>query len=88
MEQRKKGVAPTVPKPFNFHQPKPSAKLRTFMDDANQVINPTLRMKRTSYSLTKMSAMRNPNVEEPATTKKHDAYVAKRREQMVDKKQN
>jgi len=27
MEQRKKGVAPTIPKPFNFHQPKPSARL-------------------------------------------------------------
>lgn len=80
MEQRKKGVAPTVPKPFNFHQPKPSARLRTYMDDANQVINPTLKMKRTSYSLTKMSTIRNTNVEEPATTKKHDAYVAKRRE--------
>lgn len=32
--------------------------------------------------------MRDPNAEEPATTKKHDAYVAKRREQMVNKKQN
>ena len=32
--------------------------------------------------------MRDPNGEEPATTKKHDAYVAKRREQMVNKKQN
>jgi hypothetical protein len=58
------------------------------MDDANQVINPTMRMKRTSYSMTKMSTMRNTHVEEPATTKKHDAYVAKRREQMVKKKEN
>jgi hypothetical protein len=58
------------------------------MDDANQVINPTMRMKRTSYSMTKMSTMRNTHVEEPATTKKHDAYVAKRREQMVKKKDN
>jgi hypothetical protein len=75
-----KGVAPTVPKPFNFHQPKPSAKLCTYMDEANQVINPTLKEKRTSYSQTKLTVMRNPNAEEPATTKKHDAYVAKRRE--------
>jgi hypothetical protein len=50
------------------------------MDDANQVINPTLREKRTSYSQTKLTVMRNPNAEEPTTTKKHDAYVAKRRE--------
>jgi hypothetical protein len=35
MEQRKKAVAPTIPKPFNFHQPKPSARLRTYMDEAN-----------------------------------------------------
>lgn len=88
MEQRKKAVAPTIPKPFNFHQPKPSAKLRTYMDDANQVINPTLRMKRTSYSLTKASQMWDPKREEPATTKKHEAYVAKRREQMVARKTN
>ena len=58
------------------------------MDEANQIINPTLRMKRSSYSLTKITTMRDPNVEEPATTKKHDAYVAKRREQMVNKKTN
>jgi hypothetical protein len=58
------------------------------MDDANQVINPTMRTKRTSYSLTKMSQMWDPNREEPATTKKHEAYVAKRREYMVSKKQN
>ena len=38
--------------------------------------------------MTKMSTMRNTHVEEPATTKKHDAYVAKRREQMVKKKDN
>ena len=30
--------------------------------------------------------VRDPNVEEPATTKKHDAYVAKRREYMESKK--
>lgn len=88
MEARKKAVAPTIPKPFNFHQPKPSAKLRTYMDDENQAINPTMRLKRTSYSVTKMSNMWDPNREEPATTKKHEAYVAKRREQMVTKKQN
>ena len=50
MEQRKKGVAPTIPKPFNFHQPKPSARLQAYMDEANQVINPTMRPQRTSYS--------------------------------------
>ena len=40
-----------------------------------------MKPKRTSYSLTKqMMTVRDPNAEEPATTKKHDAYVAKRRE--------
>jgi hypothetical protein len=88
MEQRKKAVAPTIPKPFNFHQSKPSAKLRTYMDDANQVINPTMRTKRTSYSLTKTQEKWDIQREEPATTKKHEAYVAKRREYMVTRKTN
>ena len=43
MEQLKKGKAPTIPKPFNFHQPKPAAHLRKFMDEQNQAINPTLK---------------------------------------------
>lgn len=35
MEQMKKSKKPTIPKPFKFHEPKPSAQLRTHMDLAN-----------------------------------------------------
>ena len=50
MEMRKKSKAPTIPKPFNFHQPKPAAHLKTFMDQANQNINPTLKPKKRAFS--------------------------------------
>jgi hypothetical protein len=43
MEQLKKSKNPTVPKPFKFSQARPSARLRVFMDQQNQVINPTLK---------------------------------------------
>jgi hypothetical protein len=49
MEQRKKAKAPTIPRPFNFHQPKPAAHLRTHMDQANQAINPTLKKRPASH---------------------------------------
>ena len=42
MEQLKKSKNPTKPIPFKFNQARPSAKLRTYMDQQNQVINPTL----------------------------------------------
>lgn len=32
MEALKKSKAPTIPRPFNFHQPKPAAHLRQYMD--------------------------------------------------------
>lgn len=32
MEALKKSKAPTVPQPFKFHQPKPAAHLRKYMD--------------------------------------------------------
>lgn len=85
MEQRKKSKAPTIPKPFHFHQPKPAAHLREHMDMANQVINPTLKPKRRPFSV--KPANRDLDVEQPATTAKHDAYVNKRRTQMEEKKQ-
>lgn len=47
-----------------------------------------MRTKRTSYSLTKTQEKWDIKREEPATTKKHDAYVAKRREYMVTRKTN
>ena len=84
MEQRKKAKAPTIPKPFNFHQPKPAAHLRQYMDQANQAINPTLKPKRRPFRVA--PAIRDAGVEQPATTAKHDAYVNKRRAQMEEKK--
>ncbi len=48
MEHLKKSKNPTLPKPFKFNQARPSAKLRVFMDQQNQVINPTLAKKRAS----------------------------------------
>lgn len=50
MERKKKGKNPTIPRPFKFNQARPSAKLRSYMDQQNQVINPTLTKKR-SYSV-------------------------------------
>jgi hypothetical protein len=45
MDNRKKGVQPTIPRPFKFHEPKPNARLRGHMDQANQNKNPTLKPK-------------------------------------------
>ena len=85
MEALKKSKEPTVPKPFNFHQPKPAAHLRKYMDQANQDINPTMKQKRRPMSV-HGGLNRDLNVEQPSTTKKHDAYVAMRRTAMEEKK--
>ena len=82
MEALKKSKAPTKPQPFKFHQPKPAAYLRKYMDQANQDINPTLKPKRRPISMKN----RDINQEVPSTTKKHEAYVAMRRTQMEEKK--
>jgi len=50
MEALKKSKAPTIPRPFNFHQPKPAAHLRQYMDQANQDINPTMKLKKRPQS--------------------------------------
>ena len=84
MEQLKKGKAPTIPKPFNFHQPKPAAHLRKFMDEQNQAINPTL--KSTTKRPRSVMGGRDQNVEQPATTRKHEAYVALVRSKMEERK--
>jgi len=84
MEALKKSKAPTIPKPFNFHAPKPAAHLREYMDQANQDIKPTLKQKKRPLSMKPMN--RDINEEQPATTKKHEAYVAMRRTQMEEKK--
>ena len=54
------------------------------MDEMNQVINPTMRQKRAQS--TKAPIARDSGAEQPATTKKHEAYVAKRRTDMEEKK--
>mmetsp|Transcript_94911 Transcript_94911/g.130611 ORF Transcript_94911/g.130611 Transcript_94911/m.130611 type:complete len:80 (+) Transcript_94911:658-897(+) len=77
---KKKEIKVTQPKPFNFHQPKPSANLRTHMDMENQVINPTMKPKRPMYK--KGDANKDLNAPVPSTTAKHEAYVEKRRQQM------
>ena len=82
MEALKKSKAATKPQPFKFHQPKPAAYLRKYMDQANQDINPTLKPKRRPISMKN----RDINQEVPSTTKKHEAYVALRRPQMEEKK--
>lgn len=80
MEQRKKGVQPTIPKPFKFHEPKPNARLRGHMDQANQNKNPTLKPR--ASRLNRDLELRDEKVEQPASTKKHEAYMEKRRSQM------
>jgi len=52
------------------------------MDQQNQVINPTLTKKRASSA----RPMRDQQVEQPATTAKHDARVEMRRKYMEKKK--
>ena len=47
------------------------------MDEQNQAINPTMRPRRTHSA--KPPIKRDSGEEQPATTKKHEAYVAKRR---------
>ena len=84
MEARKQAQPLTIPKPFKFHQNKPQANLRKYMDEQNQTINPTLKAKR-AHS-TKPPIQRDSGEEQPATTKKHEAYVASRRTQMEEKK--
>ena len=61
MEALKKSKAPTIPKPFNFHKPKPAAHLRQYMDQANQDIKPTLKPKRSASVKTGLN--RDINVE-------------------------
>ena len=58
---------------------RPSAKLRTYMDQQNQVINPTLKKKR---AFSAGPAHADQQIEQPATTQKHDARVEKRRQIM------
>lgn len=53
------------------------------MDQQNQVINPTLQKKRANSA--RCAQNRDMHVEQPATTAKHDARVAKTREKIQGK---
>lgn len=85
MEKRKKEVKVTEPKPFKFHQNKPSAELRTYMDQMNQAINPTIK-KSASVGRKRSPVVRDNVTEQPATTAKHEAYVNARRAHMEARK--
>ncbi len=44
--KRQKHMSTTVPQPFHFHNPKPTARMRRYLDAENQLINPTLKKLR------------------------------------------
>lgn len=44
--KREKNQSVTIPEPFQFHNPKPTASMRRYLDSENQMINPTLKKHR------------------------------------------
>jgi hypothetical protein len=83
--KREKNLSTTVPEPFHFHNPKPTASMRRYLDSQNQMINPTLK-KRARSAVTLHSPKRDEK-EKPAVTHKFSSYVDKRRSEMESKKQ-
>lgn len=77
MENSKKAKGSTIIQPFRFSQARPSANLRTYMDQQNQVINPTLTKGKRSHS-----AQRDQIAEQPSSTAKHNAIVESNRRKM------
>ena len=75
----------TVPKPFNFHEPKNDPNLRKYMDNDNQLINPTKKQKRRARSTSLNKDLAVSPVRNPPTTKKHEALVAMRRQNQTKK---
>jgi len=67
----------TVPQPFNFHENKNKAELRKYMDEDNQIINPTKKLRASSA---RINLDLEEKVSNPPTTKKHEAMVKLRRE--------
>lgn len=66
--------------------PKPTAKLRQYLDYENQNINPTLKQKR---RIAKTCSPGERDVKEnPAMTIKFNSYVEMRRREMETKKMN
>mmetsp|Transcript_9389 Transcript_9389/g.14315 ORF Transcript_9389/g.14315 Transcript_9389/m.14315 type:complete len:545 (+) Transcript_9389:1809-3443(+) len=81
LERNKSASKLTVPRPFNFHEPKNDPSLRKHLDNDNQLINPTktkLKRRRSASARLNLDLLTEakPN---PPTTKKHEAMVALRR---------
>ena len=86
MERNKSAQRLTVPKAFNFHEGKQDPTLRKHLDHDNQVINPTMRKRRARSAGLNRDILNGP-VNNPPTTKKHQALVEMRR-QTAGKKVN
>lgn len=90
--KRQKQLKNTDLKPFHFHNPKPTARMRRYLDAENQLINPTLKKIRAhsaatlSHSSPKKNGERDGR-ENPAITSKFSSYVTQRRKKQEAKKQ-
>lgn len=92
--KRTKNQSATVPEPFHFHNPKPTASMRRYLDNENQMINPTLKKVARAKSMTKLNntaggsaiEQERDSRENPANTAKFSAYVDQRRKIMEAKK--
>lgn len=76
----------TVPKPFNFHEPKNDPSLKKHLDTDNQLICPTQKKRGGSAKTRKgglNSDLLTKPVPAPPTTKKHEALVALRRQEQT-----
>ena len=90
--KRQKHMSTTVPEPFHFHNPKPTARMRRYLDAENQLINPTLKKIRAhSAAAINGAGSTSPTKERddrenPAITSKFSAYVTQRRKKQESKK--
>lgn len=87
--KREKNQASTVPEPFHFHNPKPTASMRRYLDSENQMINPTMKKRARSSLNGKVPlspSKQRDNRENPALTSKFSAYVEQRRRNQESKK--
>ena len=90
--KRQKQLKTTDFKPFHFHNPKPTARMRRYLDAENQLINPTLKKIRAhsaatiSHSSPKKTGERDGR-ENPAITSKFASYVTQRRKKQEAKKE-
>jgi Uncharacterised protein family UPF0564 len=84
--KRQKHMSTTVPQPFHFHNPKPTARMRRYLDAENQLINPTLKKLRSHSAAAQCHSPQRDDRENPAITSKFSAYVTQRRKKQEDKK--